>query len=124
MTQRSYQFNCHQLSMKALITGKSLLTLTVLTLTILSCKKDQEYNSNGEIIGYDAKMCPCCGGAEITIDGIQNPNGSGYFLVGELPSNFTIGNNPKFPITIKLDWKVDTARCFGNYVDITRIAKR
>ena len=80
--------------------------------------------SNAEIIGYDARMCACCGGTEITIDNVQNPNGTSYFLIGKLPSNFTIPDNSKFPIAVKLDWIIDTAHCFGNYVDISRIARR
>ena len=110
--------------MKQLLTMKTLTTLTVLVLTIFSCKKGESYMNNAEIIGYDARMCVCCGGTEITIDNVQNPNGNGYFLIGNLPSNFTLGDNPKFPIAVKLDWKIDIAHCFGNYIDITRIARR
>ena len=80
--------------------------------------------SNAEIIGYDVKKCACCGGTEITIDNTANPNGNAYFLVGQLPVDFTLGNNPKFPLAVKIDWKIDTAHCAGNFVDITRIARR
>lgn len=80
--------------------------------------------SNAEIIGLDTKMCPCCGGTEIIINNVQNPNGNSYFLIGKLPSNFIISDNPKFPIAVKVDWKFNTLHCFGNYVDITRIARR
>jgi len=104
---------------------KAFIALIILILTIFSCKKDSEqYMNNGEIIGYDLKMCACCGGTEIIIDNVQNPNGNPYFLVGKFPSNFKIGDNPQFPIAVKLDWKIDSARCFGNYIDITRIARR
>ncbi len=110
--------------MKRLITFKLFTALTVFVLINFSCKKDQQYMSNGEIIGYDARMCPCCGGTEITIDNFQNPNWNGFFLIGDLPSNFTIGDNEKFPIAVKLDWKIDSAHCFGNYINITRITRR
>jgi hypothetical protein len=110
--------------MKGFITLKSFTTLTVLILTIFSCKKDEQYRSNAEIIGYDAKTCPCCGGTEIIIDNVQNTNGNAYFLVDKFPSNFTIGDNPKFPIAVKVDWKIDTLHCFRNYLDITRIERR
>ncbi len=110
--------------MKPLLTLKTFITLALFIVTIFSCKKDEQYMNNAEIIGYDAKMCVCCGGTEITIDNVQNPNGNAYFLIGNLPSNFTIGDNPKFPIAIKLDWKIDTAHCFGNYIAITKIASR
>jgi len=98
--------------------------LTIFIFISSSCKKEEHYMSNAVIIGLDYKMCPCCGGMEITIDNVTNPNGNTYFLVGQLPSNFSLGDNPKFPITVKIDWKIDTAHCFGNYVDISRIARR
>lgn len=99
--------------------------LTFSALTIFSCKKEEQYMSNAEIIGLDAKTCPCCGGIEITIDNVSNPNGGTYFLVSQLPSNFSLGDdNPKFPIAVKIDWKIDSNHCFGNYVDITKIARR
>ncbi len=80
--------------------------------------------SNAEIIGFDMKMCPCCGGIEITIDNVSNPNGRAYFLVDRLPADFNLGDNPKFPIAVKIDWKIDTTHCLGNYIDITKIARR
>ena len=110
--------------MKRLITFKLLIALTFFVSINFSCNKGRQYMSNGEIIGYDARMCPCCGGTEITIDNLQNPNGGGYFLIGNLPSSFSIGDNPKFPLAVKLDWKIDSAHCFGNYINITRIARR
>ena len=79
--------------------------------------------NDAEIIGWDMKMCPCCGGLEITIDNIQ-PNGYSYFLVNQLPPNFSLGDHPQFPIAVKIDWKVDPLHCFGNHIDIIRIARR
>ena len=80
--------------------------------------------NNAEIIGYDVRLCPCCGGTEITIDNIANPNQNPFFLIGNLPANFDLGSNPIFPIKVKIDWNKDTANCFGNYINITRIEKR
>ena len=80
--------------------------------------------SNAEIIGEDVKECACCGGLEFTIDNVSNPNGNSFFLVDQLPAGFNLGNNPKFPIAVKIDWKIDTVHCFGNYIYITRIVKQ
>lgn len=80
--------------------------------------------SNARIIGFDPKLCPCCGGTEITIDGVPNPDGGSYFLIGQLPAGFDLGSDPTFPIYVKIDWKIDTDHCSGNYVDISRIARR
>lgn len=96
----------------------------IVTFLLESCKKEENYKSNATIIGMDQRVCVCCGGFEIVIDNIANPNGNAYFLVGQLPSGFNLGNSPKFPIPVKLDWKIDTARCFGNYIEIPRITRR
>ena len=109
--------------MKELLTLKSFV-LAILILINFSCKKIPHYQSNGEIIGYDARMCVCCGGTEITINNVQNPNGNDFFLIASKPSDFIIGSDENFPIAVTLDWKIDSAHCFGNYIDITRIARR
>jgi hypothetical protein len=101
-----------------------LVGLSLLTLLFLSCKKEETYMSNANIIGLDARMCACCGGTEIVIDNVANPNGNSYFLTGQLPADFNLGNNPKFPIAVKIDFKIDSAHCFGNYIKITRISRR
>jgi len=103
-----------------------LVSLAVTIFTIVSCKKNKPYDSNAELIGYDARMCPspCCGGLQITIDNVSYPNGTHFFLVYEMPKDFILGDNPKFPITVKIDYKTDTTHCGGNYVDITRIERK
>ncbi len=110
--------------MKPLFTLRSFIVMAILLLVIFSCRKTPHYMSNGEIIGYDYRMCVCCGGTEITIDNVQNPNGNSFFLIGSKPSGFIIGNDEKFPIPVTLDWKTDSAHCFGNYIDVIRIARR
>lgn len=87
-----------------------------------SCKKEKPFQNNAELIGLDYSMCPCCGGIKIVIDNVPNPNGD-YFLVDTLPTDFKLGNNPKFPLSVKVDWKIET-KCFGNYINISRIARR
>jgi hypothetical protein len=101
-----------------------LISITAIVMLFLSCKKGETYIGNAKIIGLDVKMCACCGGTEIVIDNVANPTGNSYFLIGQLPANFNLGSNPKFPIAVKIDFKIDSTRCFGNYVDITRIERR
>jgi len=72
--------------------------LTGMTLTILSCRKDELYMSNAEIIGLDVRTCLCCGGVEISIDNVSNPNGNTYFLIGQLPTNFNLGTIRNFQL--------------------------
>jgi hypothetical protein len=101
-----------------------LLNFVVITLIVASCKKEKPFESNAELTGYDLRMCPCCGGLEIKIDNIANPSGSGIFLVDSLPKSFILGNNPQFPIAVKVDYTIDSIYCAGIRVNINRIERR
>jgi|ERR1017187_3224179 len=100
-----------------------VMSLAAAIVTIASCSKQRPYDSNAELIGYDPRLCPspCCGGLQITIDNITYPPGAQFFLVYKLPSGFSLGNNPKFPIGVKIDYTIDSTHCGKNYVDISRI---
>lgn len=88
---------------------------------ISSCKKaDQPLKGNAYLVGEDARMCLCCGGLEVTIDGFPNPIGNAYFLVHKLPNGFNLGTKPKFPIRAEIDYSIDTSSvCYG--INIKRI---
>lgn len=97
--------------------------LIFMTLFTTGCKKDDTYMNNAVIIGEDMRLCVCCGGLVIKIENVQNP-AIGFFLAGQLPPGFNLGDNPKYPIPVKIDWKIDSVRCYGNYILISRIARR
>ena len=102
------------------------MTLAIIW-TFYSCiKSNPAYMNNAKITGIDMRMCPtpCCGGFEITIDNVPVPNSGSYFFVAQMPDGFNVGNNPKFPIPVSIDWKMDSTHCQGNFIDITRIEKR
>ena len=46
-----------------------------------------------------------------------------YFFNRQLPNDLSLGNIPKFPITVKIDYKIDSTYCFGNY-DISKIVRQ
>ncbi|MEO6221500.1 MAG: hypothetical protein ABIO81_13790 [Ginsengibacter sp.] len=96
----------------------------IIALANISCKKEKPYMNNAEIIGADLRLCPCCGGHKITIDNVLNPNNFSYFLVAQLPAGFDLGDNPKYPIVVKIDWDIDTLHCYGNFINISRIARK
>ncbi|MBZ5856818.1 hypothetical protein [Flavihumibacter profundi] len=103
-----------------------ILILILAISAITSCKKEKpyQYKNTAQIIGYDLRDCPCCGGYQVTIDNVPNPNGNSFFLAGEFPSNFSLGTNPAFPVAVKMDWEVLTTTCFGNYIKISKIEKQ
>lgn len=62
--------------------GSKIVIYTLLAVTFfvgVACKKDRSSMGNAEIIGNDARECACCGGMEITIDHVSNPNGDSFF---------------------------------------------
>lgn len=97
--------------------------MLLLSFLFYSCKYDnwqtesEKFHSTGIIIGPDMRMCPspCCGGWNIIIENQS-------YTFGSLPANSGIDlGKEKFPLRVKLDWKLDTTiRC--NYIIIIRIA--
>jgi hypothetical protein len=111
--------------MKKPVALLSFFGITIFILISFSCKKECTCGmSNAEIIGYDYRECVCCGGLELVIDNVTPPQGSQFFIISEIPSSYQIGNNPQFPIAVKIDYNIDTTFCDGNFVKITRIANR
>lgn len=73
------------------------------------------------IVASDPRMGACTGGSFIKIDGHPNPNDpeNGYFDIGSITPSFKINS---FPVKVEIDWKI-SPKCFGNYVDISRIKR-
>ncbi len=106
--------------------AKHLLFFLVIIFSISfsSCKKEHQYQANATLTGYDPRECVCCGGLKIVIENHKPPSGTDFYLVEKMPDDFKIGDPPIFPIAVKIDYQVDTAHCFGNWVIINRIARR
>lgn len=109
----------------------------IITLPVLSCKKEgEQYTNNAEIIMIDNSLrpcrlddpCDCPGGFLIHIDSVPAPHGNCIFCTSfkamQFPAGFNLGDNPQFPIAIKIDWKYDTLLCDSSRIDIIRIARR
>jgi hypothetical protein len=115
-----------------------LLASVITALAIFSCKKDkaEEYTNNAEITMIDNSVrpcrlddpCNCPGGFFIHIDNVPDPHGSCIlctsFKALKLPAGFELGDNPLFPIPVKISWKYDALSCDSSRIDITSIARR
>ena len=98
--------------MKTLFSMMVVITVVVFA----SCNKENsEYKSIGTIIGLDNRPCMCCGGWIIEIDGHD-------YQFNFLPDSSINLKKEKFPITVKLDWKMNTIGC-TNTITIERIKK-
>ena len=97
---------------------KTILKMIVVLSIIgfVSCHKENgDYNSKGTIIGLDYRACMCCGGWIINID-------NHHYLFYSLPDSTINLKNEKFPLPVRLDWKLNTNGC-PNIITIVRIKK-
>ena len=98
---------------------KKLIYLSI-CLFLLNCKKTEiepTYQSEAIISGFDLSMCACCGGWKIRADNID-------YLINKMPTDFEEKlRKITFPITVLLDYDVNTSICGGNkiYVDVSKI---
>ncbi len=92
--------------------------LLISTLFIFSCEKEK-FQSSGTITAPDMRMCPCCGGYFINIEGTQY-----NFDKATLPDNFTFDDN-QLPLDVELNWKLKTDGCIDyNWIEISKIRKK
>jgi hypothetical protein len=92
-----------------------LVTLIALS---LSCdRKAEEYSSKGVITGQDMRMCACCGGWIINIEG-EN------YLFDALPTNSSLSlEKESFPLSVLLNWELVMGGCPSNRIRVTGIKK-
>ncbi|MCK9638841.1 MAG: hypothetical protein M0R39_02950 [Prolixibacteraceae bacterium] len=94
------------------------ILIVVMLIGFTTCSKVNEaYKSKGVITGQDFRMCACCGGWIITIEG-EN------YLFDSIPANsgFVLEKEP-LPISVQLDWQLTSGGCPSNRITIQRIKK-
>lgn len=86
------------------------------SLSIDSCKDEVVWMDQGELLGYDFRLCPCCGGYFIDINGET-------FRFYEFPesSDFEISPDATFPIPVNINWHVAENTCLGDEIIIDEI---
>jgi hypothetical protein len=93
------------------------IRIILLVFILMACSKENDnYRSNGVIIGYDITMCACCGGLIIIIDEVR-------YLIDSLPANSEIDKVETYPISVKLDWQLIKQGCPDNRISVQRIKK-
>lgn len=96
-----------------------LFAFLLLTITILSCKKEEtdNFRSTAVITGPDVRDCMCCGGYLIEIE-----DSTYNFEILPVSSQINL-NSEIFPLSVKLDWTYDKKCGDIQYIGITRITK-
>lgn len=96
---------------------KIILLALLISVTILSCKKEPQEEYNGKITGYDLRMCACCGGTFITIDKV------GYRIISLPPNSGIDLTKDTFPIYVIVSWHKSSTPCIGDEIIIDKIRK-
>ena len=96
------------------------LTFTLLTLSFISCDKDNKDKTdevNGKITGQDFRKCSCCGGYFIEIK-------DSTYRFDSIPSNSGINLNiDTFPIFVNVAFHKKYPQCIGDEIIIDRMKK-
>ncbi len=103
---------------------KYSLLLVLVWFSLYSCQRVDDddagdFDSIGEIIGFDTTECACCGGYQIKFK-----ERSEVFLFAELPSNATFTLNPNtqnFPLEVRANWTAGTSRFCSLFISIEDI---
>jgi len=88
----------------------------------LSCNNDDsnnemEFKSIANLEGHDIALCLCCGDWLIKIENDQN-----RYQFKNLPQDSNIDlQNVQFPISVKLNWRLDENSACPNYIIIEQI---
>jgi hypothetical protein len=96
----------------------SKIVIVLMMIGFATCSKvNDTYMSKGTITGQDYRMCACCGGWIINIEG-EN------YLFDAIPANsgFILEKEP-LPISVQLDWQLTPGGCPSNRITIQRIKK-
>ena len=97
---------------------KAIMILLILIPLLVACEDENEMD-NAIITGIDARECSCCGGFFIDIR-------DSTFRFQSLPpgSSLDLYNNPKFPIYVKVDWKMRDTLCLGDEITVLKIIRQ
>ena len=111
--------SCRKINTSFIKSQKNMKTRFIIlifsALLVLSCEKDT-YQSTGTITGPDLRMCVCCGGYFLDMDGTLY-----LFEQSELPDGFTFTDD-ELPLKVELNWKPKTGGCSGfNRIVISKI---
>ena len=97
---------------------KFALLVLVISVTILSCKKEPQDEYNGKITGYDLRMCACCGGIFIQI------NNAAYRFDSLPPKSGIDLAKDTFPIYVVVSWHKKITQCLGDEIILDKIRKK
>jgi len=96
---------------------KTLFGIVVLFILSTSCEKNNGFQNEGIISGYDYRKCMCCGGYFVEVE-----DSTYRFYV--MPDDFNFDwETDTFPLNVLLDWRLDSAQCLGDEIIVERMER-
>ncbi|MES2774056.1 MAG: hypothetical protein V4722_07715 [Bacteroidota bacterium] len=96
------------------------IIMTLVFMIGLGCKKSEMgsgYMTDATIIGYDTRLCVCCGGLQIVLAGESQ-----FRLIGNTAS-IGLTETSNYPVAVEVDWTEDrTNGC--NHIIVTRFRRK
>lgn len=99
--------------------GIIILILTSCQSVFTSCKKENDFESQGIVFALDGRKCanPCCGGYFIKIK-----NDTFRFDPLKVPLNWDV-TTEKMPFNVKLNWEKTPLECAKELISVSKIEK-
>ena len=101
----------------------SLVSVLVLLLVANgSCKKADDYMADAVIVGYDPRMCACCGGLMISFKGPTTVFDADDKTINNAP-DLGLSPNEAFPLYVQVNYTEVTGGCHGAVL-ITKLKRK
>lgn len=86
--------------------------LTFILLTSCTSELTPPFTNTGKIIGYDYRLCACCGGFFVEIEGDT--------LRSQVwPQGFNLDPRKEgFPLEVRLVWEPEADPCLGDEIEV------
>jgi hypothetical protein len=99
---------------------KPLFFLFLTLFTIVSCRKEkpQLIEDDAVLTGFDARLCPCCGGWFIEIEDT-------IWRFDNTPAVSNVDLNAHvYPLPVKVIWKKKDHPCLGDEIEVSWLMQR
>lgn len=98
----------------------ALILFACISFTFSSCDDSGTTLVQGQIVGKDVTVCPCCGGYMVLINKFTY-----RFFEADLPAGSTILDGATYPLDVELEFENQSNLCNGiDQITIKQISKR
>lgn len=101
--------------------NKYFFLVFILSCLIPSCSKTEDGLTEATLIGFDPKLCPCCGGVLVKLNENQNE----YYQWQQRTESLGVKPTDSFPqkVKIKYHFLVNTCVASAGEIEITELIR-